>query len=167
MFGTEMKVILKTIISLVLAITQISGCGGKSLPEGAKIQINVPDGPSPTSKTKLITLDVVEGRDVFEDFFRTARRVRRCSPTKIENDNSAHEVITISFWGEAIFRVYKDWVSFCILKNQQGEWITKGYGGVEVYDIPEGFPKYKYSRRSVNRVKQWYEKYVPEENRKR
>lgn len=157
-----MKALLTT-IRLALVVNLIAGCNNKSLPEGAKIQINVPDEPHPGTKTKLVTLDVVEGRDAFWDFCRTAKRVGRCSPTKIENEHSAHEVMTISFWGEAV----KNRLAFYILKNQQGEWITMGYGGVEIYDLPEGFPQYRYSQRSLNRVKEWYEKHVPEENRKR
>jgi len=86
-----------------------------------------------------------------------------CSPIKIENDNFAHQVMSISFWGEAV----KNRMTYYILKNQEGEWITTGYGGVEIYDDPEGFPKYIYSERSLNRVKEWYEKHVPEKNKKR
>jgi hypothetical protein len=152
---------IQTTISLTLITILLAGCDYESLPKGVKIQINVPDEPYPGTRTQLITYDVVEGRDTFQEFFRAAKRVGMCSPTKIENDNSAHEVMSISFWGKAL----KHRLTFYLLKNQQGEWITTGYGGVETYDDPEGFPQYVYSQRSLNRVKEWYEKHVPEKNR--
>ena len=146
-----------------MAILGLPGCNGHSLPKNVKIQINVPDEPHPGTRTKLVTFDVQDGRNVFFHFFKTTKRVGMCSPIKIEEANSAHEVMTISFWGEAV----KDRSTFYILKNTKGEWITTGYGHVELYDHPEGFPEYRYSKRTLAKVQTWYEKHVPEKDRKR
>jgi hypothetical protein len=145
-------------VGSVLAVFFLTGCPDDSLPKGVKIQVNVPDEPYPGTRTRLITFDAAEEKDVFREFARTAKRAGMCSPAKIENDNSAHQVMTISFWGEAV----KNRTIYNILKNQKGEWITTGYGGVEIFDVPEGFPKYIYSARALNQVKAWYEKHAVE-----
>jgi hypothetical protein len=150
-----------TILTLLLCTVLLTGCNSRSLPAGAKILINVPTEPPPGGMIKVITLDVEEGRGVFIDFFRTTRRIGMCNPSKLKKDNSAHKVMTISYWGPGF-----DFI-FYILKNDDGHWIDVGYGGVEVYDVPEGFPKYRYSGYHLVKVKKWYEKHVPQEDRHR
>jgi hypothetical protein len=154
---------LPRIIIGLTALLALSGCERQALPEGAKIQINVPDEPHPGSRTTMITFDVDDGRDVFVRLFNSTRRVGMCNPSTIETSNRAHPVMTVTYWGEKLDAR----ATFHILTNQTGEWITAGFGGVEVYDAPEGFPEYRYTRRSLRQVKAWYEKYVPPAGRKR
>ncbi len=157
-------------IGIVVAVFAISWCfytkfgyNGSYLPRGVKIQVNVPDEPYPGTRTKVVTFDVVSDREGFVNLFNSNERMGMCSPTQIEESNSAHEVMTVSYEGGAIKRRR----IFFILKNQNGEWITTGYGGVEIYDHPMGFPEYKYSQSALEEVKAWYEKYVPISDRKR
>ena len=154
------------IAMLMLMAASLAGCVGrddKTLSNDVKIQINVPDEPYPGTRTKVVTFDVQHDRDVFFDFYRSMRRVGMCSHSEIENENNAHEVMTISFWGDAV--KHRAW--FFILKDQKEEWIAIGYGNVEIYDHPYGFPKYNYSEVAVNRLKAWYEQNVPKEDRRR
>jgi hypothetical protein len=152
------------IIALCIPCAPLAGCVEReSPPDRAKIQINVPDEPYPGTRTRLIMYDIQEDRELFEELFRTAKRVGMCSPVEVDTEFAAHEVMSVTFWGEA----GKPRRRFAILKNDQGDWIQTGYGGVEIYDHPEGFPKYRYSEDSVRRLKQWYEAHVPEEHRKR
>ncbi|TFG50796.1 MAG: hypothetical protein E4H37_08800 [Gemmatimonadales bacterium] len=135
----------------------------ESARDHAKIQINVPDEPYPGTRTKLITYDVQEGRELFEELFRSAKRVGMCSPAKVESELGAHEVMSVTFWGETV----RPRRRFIILKSERGDWIQTGYGNVEIFDHPEGFPKYRYPEALVRRMKQWYETHIPEEQRKR
>ena len=127
----------------LIAIT--AGCEKEpnitSLPPETKIQINVPDGPHSGTKTRLITYDVESNRDIFYEFYSSAKRVGKCSPQNLEQEYKAYEVIRISFWGPSM----KPRKAFYILKKPSGEWISEGYGGVEIFDVPEGFPHYRYS----------------------
>ena len=157
-------------IGIVVAMIAISwciytnfGCYGSHLPDGVKIQVNVPDEPYPGTRTKMMTLDVVSDREGFVHLFNSNERVGMCSPVKIEESNNSHQVMTVSYWGEAV----KHRSVLFILKNQRGEWITTGYGGVEVFDDPMGFPEYRYSHSALGEVKAWYEKNVPQSDRKR
>jgi len=126
------------------------------------IQINVPDEPHPGMRTKVITYDVKTDRKIFYEFYSSTKRVGRCSPQKLEQKYKAYEVMTISFSEPSIERG-----AFYILKKPSGEWISDGFGGVEVYDDPEGFPRYRYSKRVLKKIKLWYEQNVPLEARKR
>ncbi len=162
--------LIRWAIGLVVAGYAISwclvtkfGCYGSNFPEGLKIQVNVPDEPHPGTRTKVVTFDVVSDREGFVHLFNSNERMGMCSPIQIEESNSAREVMTVSYWGEAI----KHRSIFFILKNQKGEWITTGYGGVEIYDDPMGFPQYRYSQSALEEVKAWYEKNVPQSDRKR
>lgn len=129
------------------------------LPDDVKIQINVPDSPVGDTRTKLITFDLQENRDAFLAFFMETKQSGMCSPTDIEKQENAYEVMTVTFWGSARM----DRKSFYILKNNEGQWITTGFGGVEVYDAPQGFPCYRYSSKSIQALQQWYEKHIPKE----
>lgn len=71
--------------------------------------------------------------------------------------------MSVSYWGDAI----KHRTTFHILKDQKDVWIMAGYGGVEIYDDPEGFPEYRYSASVLTQIKAWYEKHVPKNDRKR
>ena len=148
---------------LLLGLATIAGCDRQALPSQAKIQVNVPDEPYPGTRTKVITFNVDTGREAFVQLFNSTKRVGMCSPPKIEESNGAHEVMTVSYWGDTV----KHRMLFCILKDSKGEWITTGYGGVEIYDDPEGFPEYSYTRRTLRAVKEWYEEHVPQNDRKR
>jgi hypothetical protein len=157
-----MTKLLHTVI-LLLCLVIFAGCDHQELPSQAKIQVNVPDEPYPGTRTKVITFDVDTGREAFVQLFNSTKRLGMCSPTKIEESNGAHEVMTVSYWGDAV----KDRLIFYILKNPEGEWITTGYGGVEIYDHPEGFPQYRYTKHALRGVKAWYEEHVPQSDRKR
>lgn len=157
-----MKRLLQTGIAL-LATLLFVGCDKQILPSQAKIQVNVPDEPHPGTRTKVITFDVEVRRDVFVSLFTSTKRVGMCNPRGIEESKGAHEVMTVSYWGEAV----KDRMTLHILKKPSGEWITTGYGGVEICDDPQGFPEYRYSRRVLHELKQWYEEHVSVNDRKR
>ncbi len=86
-----------------------------------------------------------------------------CSPSKLQEQEKAFEVMSVSFWGESV-KFGRQTMN--ILRTQSGEWSTKGYGGVEIYDHPEGFPEYRYSKAALNKLKKWYEKNVPDEFKK-
>ena len=153
-----------SIVAFVLVLSVVlCGCDNPCLPAQAKIQVNVPDEPHPGTRTKVIASDVQEGREAFLRLFNTTQRVGMCNPGEIENSRGACEVMSVSYWGQAV----EERVTFYILKNQQGQWITTGFGGVEVYDHPKGFPEYRYTADSVAAVKTWYEAHVPESDRKR
>lgn len=126
------------------------------LPEDVKIQINVPDEPPP-SKTKCITLDVQVDRNLFFNFYKDVKQIGMCSPSDIQKAYDAHEVICISFWGEALKGPRK---SFYILKNQRGVWLTAGYGDVQKTDISRGFPEYVYPKGSLSELQKWYDSNV-------
>ena len=157
-----MNKLLHTVI-LLLGLVICGGCDRHALPSQAKIQVNVPDEPYPGTRTKVITFDVDTGREAFVQLFNSMKRVGMCSPTKIEESNGAHEVMTVSYWGEAVKRR----LILYILKDSKGEWIATGYGGVKIYDHPEGFPEYKYTTIALRGVKAWYEEHVPQSDRKR
>jgi len=159
-----MKCFLTIIFLALIAITV--SCEKEQevapLPPEAKIQINVPDEPYPGTRTKVITYDVQSDRNIFYEFYSSTKRVGRCSPHKLEQKYKAYEVMTIWFSPPSIERG-----AFYILKKPSGEWISDGFGGVEVYDDPEGFPRYRYSKRVLKKIKLWYERNVPAEARKR
>ncbi len=143
----------------------IFGCNGDRLPNvtgEAKIQINVPAEAFPGTKTHLITFDLEHNRNIFYNFYKNARKVGMCSPTRLETREKSFEVMNIFFWGQAVERR----ITFYILRTQLGQWSTKGYGGVEIYDHPEGFPEYRYSKSALDKIKKWYEKNVPLEYQK-
>lgn len=147
-------------ITLVVSISAfvLSSCSDSELPSNARIQINVPDESHSGTRIKLVTPNVQTGREIFAELFRTTRRTGKCSPIEIEMRLDADKVMSVSFWG--------DGRSFVILQNSKGKWMNIGYGGVEVFDSPTGFPQWKYSARTLRKVKRWYEEHVPEENRK-
>lgn len=148
---------------LLLGLVMFAACEQQALPSHAKIQVNVPDEPHPGTRIKVITLDVDSGREVFVQLFNSTKRVGMSNPPKIEELHDAHQVMTVSYWADSA----KDRSTFYILKNSRGDWITTGYGGVEIYDHPEGFPEYRYSRDALRGIKAWYEKRVPQSDRKR
>jgi hypothetical protein len=148
---------------LLLGLVMFAGCGQQALPSQARIQVNVPDEPHPGTRIKVITPDVDSGREVFVQLFNSTKRVGMCNPSKIEDMNDAHQVMTVSYRADSD----KDRSTFYILRNSTGEWITTGYGGIEIYDHPEGFPEYRYTRDALRKIKAWYEKHVPQSDRKR
>ena len=149
-------------IVFVLALG-MDGCNKPTLPSDVKIQINVPAEPHPGTRTKLITFDLKTEREIFYDFLNTAKRVGMCSPSQLLHETKAIEVMTVSFWGKAV----KHRKTFYIYKNQSGDWILRGHGGVEIYDDPNGFAEYRYSKSSIMKLQKWYEENIPEEDRKR
>ena len=148
---------------MLLAIAALAGCAAPSLPREVKIQINVPDEPYPGTRTKLITFDLEKDRNIFLQFYETTSRKGMCSPTEVMERTHAHEVMSMSFWGEAV----SPRKSLIILSDSNGNWKTTGVGGVEVYDDPMGFPEYEYSYRALDKIHKWYLLNVPETQRKR
>ena len=140
----------------------LSGCNKTALSIEPKIQINIPAEAQPTSRTKLVAYDLKTEREIFFDFLKTARQVGMCNWVELQKETKSVEVMTVSFWGEAV----KHRETFYILKNQSGDWILRGHGGVYRYDDPKGFPEYRYSKSSIEKLRQWYEKNIPEEDRK-
>ncbi len=140
----------------------LSGCTSVRLariPSTAKIQINVPPEPFPSSRTELITFDLETDREIFFELYKTTRKVGMCSPTAIEEKEKAFEVMSVSFWGPDV--EYRQ--IFNILRKKSGQWSTIGYGAIDIFDDPEGFPQYSYSRSALNKIKKWYEKNIPAE----
>lgn len=76
-----------------------------------------------------------------------------CSPNELLNELSAHEVMSVSFWGPAMKRR----ITYRILAGPDGKWLEIGHGNVEAYDHPQGFPKYRYSASELAKVHKWYE----------
>jgi len=147
-------------VIFIAAAIFASGCkkGDKlpAVPDTAKIQINVPAETYPGTKTHLITYNLAQDREIFYYFYKKARKVGMCSSTNLKESQEAFEVMSVSFWGKGINRQ-----TLRILRKDSGEWSTAGYGHVEIYDLPEGFPEYSYSKRALNKLKKWYEKNVP------
>lgn len=131
----------------------------------AMIQVNVPDEPYPGTRTKVITFNVQEDRDLLVELYTTTERVGMCDPAAIERGGLATEVMSVSFSGDALDP--NDARTFHVFKNKKGDWITTGVGACEVVDMPGGFVEYRCSRSALRKAKQWYEKHVPLENRKR
>ena len=154
------------VVVALLATSGLAGCAGDALPEmpaSARIQVNVPDHARPGTWTSPVTLDVSGNRDVFLKFYGSTKQVGMCDPSGVEATHKAHPVMSIEFRVEAakIRRVL--W----ILKDDSGEWIAEGYGAIEAFDVPECFPRYRYSRSSLAELRAWYEKNVPEADRPR
>ena len=147
----------------LIAVATLIGCATSSLPREVKFQINVPDEPYPGSRTKLITFDLEKDREQFLHFYDTTTRIGNCSPMDILERTRAREVMSISFWGEAVSHRN----TFYILSDTNGNWITTGFGGVEAYDDPTGFPEYKYSPQALELIRKWYLANIPESQRKR
>jgi hypothetical protein len=142
------------------------GCAG-NLPaivaERTHIQVKVPAEPRPRSLTRVLVNDVTDGRDVFLQLYRTTNRTGRCSPMEVESKHAAHEVMTVSYAHDGA----QDQVTLYLLARSDGTWVTAGYGGVELFDHPQGFPAYRYSDDALARVKAWYEQHVPPDQRQR
>ncbi|MBN1514155.1 MAG: hypothetical protein JXB13_19210 [Phycisphaerae bacterium] len=144
----------------VAAMLAVGGCSPNcrdSFPAQTRIQVNVPDEAVGPSGTKLIALDVQEGRDAFADLYVTTKRVGRCNPDRVRADTSAREAITVSYWRPA----GGEDRTFTILSGSDGRWITTGYGDIEVFDHPEGWSRYRYTDAALAKVRAWYEQHVP------
>ena len=135
--------------SVALALSDVAS--------NAKIQINV---PATNSRTHLITLDVSMERDIFIALHNSTKNTGMCSPSDLLKNYNAHEIMKISFWGEA----YGRRITLHILEDSTGKWMTVGYGHVAIYDDPNGFPKYSYNPADLQRIKQWYDSNIDADN---
>ena len=154
---------LKLIISLTITLFAVLICHAELSDQNMIIQVTVPDEPYPGTKICVIADNVrhEKDRNIFAELYRTTKKVGMCSSAKIEHDNDASEVIIIAIYGKSIERKV-----FRVLKNSNGEWITTGYGHVEKFDHPEGFPQYFYQKSILEEIKQWYNAHVPKEKQK-
>jgi hypothetical protein len=134
----------------------VAGCAGEAVrvPVDARIQLNVPDGPPGTTKTRMLTADLREDRQVFLDLVQSARRVDRCSPSALRDQLGAGEVLEVGLYGKDTH------FSLTLLRDAMGRWLTRGYGSVELTDVPNGFPEYEYDAAAIAAVKKWYEAHV-------
>ena len=141
-----------SILILLTVFILPSGCDTQQLPEikhNVTIAINVPAGKPPTTKRRMVTLDVQKNREIFLKFHKSAKQIGMCSPTALKRKWKADEVMSISYGGGG--------PTFTILKTASGRWLNTGYGIMEIIDHPEGFLKYRYSRKHLNKVRHWYE----------
>jgi hypothetical protein len=113
------------------------------------IQINIPAGGT---RTRLVTFDVADQRPIFFALLKSTEKTGMCNPSDLLKYNSAAEVMSVSFWGENVdLRI-----TLKILQDTTGRWITTGFGRVEVYDDPLGFPKYRYNAADLWKMQDWY-----------
>jgi hypothetical protein len=149
---------MRRLVALCLAglVCSAVGCAGEAvkMPVDARIQINAPDGPPGTTKTRILTADLREDRQVFLDFVGSTRRVGRCSQRELRDQLGAGEVLEIGLYGKDTH------FSLILLRDAMGRWLARGYGSVEVTDVPNGFPEYEYDAQAVAAVKKWYEAHV-------
>jgi len=142
---------------LCVAFVAAGMLGCQAMPNDATIAVSVPDGLPPTSRTRMVTPDVQDGREVFLELQRSAQRVGLCNPFELQVERGAHEVMSVSYsakGGRGCVLV--------ILETRGGEWLTAGFGQAEVTDDPYGFVQYSYSAPALAAVKQWYGQQVAE-----
>jgi hypothetical protein len=149
--------LLLTALGLLALFVAARGVGvtGADLDPYGRIQVNVPGPPPGSTRTLMITDDVEADRRPFVRMYRSALRVGLCSPREIRTATGGHEVMSVTFWGA------EGGPSLEILARPSGEWLTTGYGSVEVYDSPIGFPRYLYRRAALRALRKWYEANVP------
>lgn len=147
--GVRQKdIMLRHAICLLFVGIVVEGYSLPPVPTDAKIQVNV---PGEGTRTRLITFDVTEGRQLFFDFLASIRKTGMTNPDQFRKMHSAVEVMTVTFWGDTVPRR----MSFYILEDTTGRPLDVGYGGVEIYDSLNGFPSYRYNMLHVIRLKDW------------
>ena len=151
------------ILIKALPLVLLCGCAHHPLNEHVLIQINIPNEPYPGTRTKVITHNVQQDRDIFYRLYESTRQKGLFNLGEFQKANNAIEVISVSFSGDAI----EDPKTFHIYKNREGAWLTVGSGHLDIIDHPGGWVKYKYSSKSINQLRKWYEKNIPLEDRKR
>lgn len=143
------------VISALFALTvfQQAAFALSEISTEAKIQINV---PAEGTRTRLITFNVTDERHIFFKFLESTQKTGMCSPSDVLKYNSAAEVMSVSFWGEDVDHR----ITLKILEDTTGKWLPTGFGRVEIYDDPKGFPKYKYDHADLWKIQQWHKSHI-------